>query len=69
MLVDEPEGGDDGYDGKESRHDPPDIMRYDVPYRDTISPSSRTLITHWTYVGIRLCRAGKERVPSVMPWA
>ena len=31
VLVDEPEGSDDGYDGKETRYDPPDIMRYNVP--------------------------------------
>lgn len=32
MLVDEPEGSDDGYDGKETRYDPPYIMRleYDL---------------------------------------
>lgn len=42
VLVDEPEGSDDGYDGKETSYDPPDIMRYNVPYRHTISLASRT---------------------------
>ena len=28
MLVDEPEGRDSSYDGKEARHEPPDIVRY-----------------------------------------
>ena len=31
VLVDEPEGSDDGYDGKETRYDPPYIMRCNDP--------------------------------------
>ena len=28
MLIDEPEGRDSSYDGKEARHEPSDIVRY-----------------------------------------
>ena len=42
VLVDEPEGRDDGYEGKETGYDPPYIMRYNDPTQThTISPRGR----------------------------
>jgi hypothetical protein len=79
VLVDEPEGSDDGYDGKETRYDPPYIMRYNDPTqtthdqymgsRNTWGRQTDSSPSHCTYLGIRPCRAGKEKVPSPGPWA
>ena len=71
MLVDEPEGSDNSYDGKDSRYNPSHIMRCDgrqigEPSCDKDKPNRTTVTTH---PEIRGCRAETVEAPSGVPLA